>query len=326
MTLSRLALILGLVASLGMSAFGDESKVEIIRDRTYIERDSGPLHLDLYLPKGKGPFPGVLVVHGGAWRIGSKTQLAAVAMSMAKNGYSTAAISYRLAPQDKFPAQIYDCQAAVRWMRTHATELKLDPSRIGGLGYSAGGHLVALLGTLDDDDFREEGVPADAPSARLQAVMAGGAPCDFRMLPANSSGLAYWLGGTLAEKSDLYRIASPASFITPDDPPMFFFHGQTDMIVPVGSPKRMVEQLASAGVPSEFFMIKNSGHILAMFDVPALKQSLAFADKHLKPLAQAAGDAVAPPTTVTEQPDAADAATPPAATAPTPLDGGGNDQ
>jgi acetyl esterase/lipase len=239
--------------------------------------------MDVYLPPGPGPFPGVLVVHGGAWTMGTRAQLAAVAVSLAKNGYTAAAISYRLAPKYTFPAQIYDCQAAVRWMRSHADELKLDPTHIGGFGYSAGGHLVALLGTLDDDDFREQGVPEDAPSARLQAVMAGGAPCDFCVLPEESERLAYWLGGTRAAKPDVYRDASPVSFITADDPPMFFFHGAHDLLVPIASPRHMVGLLAAAGVTAEMYTVRGEGHIRTIFDADALKQALAFADHYLKP-------------------------------------------
>ena len=74
---------------------------------------------------GDGPFPGVLVVHGGAWRMGTRGQLAGVAQELAKNGFTAVAISYRLAPQYKFPAQIEDCKAAVRWMRTNAVRLKI---------------------------------------------------------------------------------------------------------------------------------------------------------------------------------------------------------
>src|SRR5690348_9292666 len=135
MIATNLALTLGIVVFFSAAARAVEPEVEIIRDRTYIERDSGPLQMDIYRPKGKGPFPGMLVVHGGAWRVGTRGQLAAVAVSLAKNGYTAAAISYRLAPRDKFPAQIFDCQAAVRWMRSHADELKLDPTHIGGFGY-----------------------------------------------------------------------------------------------------------------------------------------------------------------------------------------------
>jgi acetyl esterase/lipase len=260
----------------------DEPKVEVRTNVAYVEREAGPLGMDVYLPRGAGPFPGMLVVHGGAWTMGTRAQLAAVAVSLAKNGYTAAAISYRLAPKYTFPAQIYDCQAAVRWMRTHASEIKLDPTHVGGFGYSAGGHLVALLGTLDDDDIREEGVPKDAPSARLQVVMAGGAPCDFCVLPEQSERLAYWLGGTRAARPNAYREASPVSFITTDDPPMFFFHGAHDLLVPISSPKGMVALLTAAGVTAEMYTVNDEGHIQTIFDADALKKALAFADRYLK--------------------------------------------
>lgn len=286
------------VVLLGLSglAMADERAVEVLRSRTYVTRETGPLDADVYLPRGTGPFPAILVVHGGAWRIGTRAQLASAATALAEHGYTAVAISYRLAPSATFPAQIYDCQAAVRWMRVHATEFKIDPQRIGGFGYSAGGHLVALLGTLDDDDFREEGVPADAPSARLRCVLAGGAPCDFRDLPADTRLLAYWLGGTRAAKPDNYRNASPANFITADDPPMFFFSGEQDVLVPVIGPKRMVRELASAGVTAEMYPIKDAGHMQALFDHGAIEHALTFADRYLK-AAPVTGSAGAEPST-----------------------------
>jgi triacylglycerol lipase len=255
---------------------------DVIPDQVYAERESGPLLADLYVPHGEGPFPGMIVVHGGAWAAGTKSQLAGIAKGLAKQGYTAAAVNYRLAPQQTFPAQIYDCQAAVRWLRANAKKYNIDSDRIGGYGYSAGGHLVALLGALDDDDFLEAGVPADAPSARLQAVVAGGAPCDFRMLPPDSARLAYWLGGTPAEKPDTYREASPATYVTADDPPMFFFHGTADDIVPIRSPKRMVERLKEAGVTVEFCEIPEAGHMGAVVDHAAVQQALAFVDRNLK--------------------------------------------
>ncbi len=259
----------------------DES-YDLLSDQVYVERESGPLKADLYVPKGDGPFPAMIVVHGGAWASGTKAQLAGVAKGLAEHGYTTAAISYRLAPQDTFPAQIYDCQAAVRWLRDNATKYKVDADHIGGYGYSAGGHLVALLGALGDDDFREPGVPAEAASARLQVVVAGGAPCDFRMLPADSRRLAYWLGGTPAEKPAAYREASPTTYITADDPPMFFFHGEADDIVPIRSPRRMVEGLKEAGVAVEIYAIPETGHMGAVVDGQAVQRALAFVAHHLK--------------------------------------------
>jgi acetyl esterase/lipase len=279
---TTLILVAVFLAALPATAVAGDAQIDVLRNRVYIERSSGPLCMDVYMPPGKGPFPAVLVVHGGGWTMGTRGQLAAIAMSLAERSYTAAAISYRLAPKHPFPAQLYDCQAAVRWLREHAAELKIDPTHIGGYGYSAGGQLVALLGTLDDDDVREEGVPETAPSARLQAVVAGGAPCDFRPLPVNNSGLAYWLGGTRAEKPDAYRLASPAAFVSADDPPMFFFHGARDVLVPIRSPQRMVELLASSNVSAELYTIEQHGHMTAIFDPDALQRALAFADRHLK--------------------------------------------
>jgi len=284
MTIQKLILSFcaSLVLVLPSYVLADGPAVEVRRGLDYVERPSGKLQCDVYMPQGRGPFPGMLIVHGGAWRIGSRVQLASIANEFAMHGYTAVAISYRLAPQDKFPAQIHDCQAAVRWMRSHAKDLKIDPDRIGGFGYSAGGHLVALLGTLDDDALREEDVPKNAASAKLQVVLAGGAPCDFRVMPANSEQIAYWLGGSRSAKPDVYREASPAAYIKANDPPMFFFHGEIDVLVPIASPMRMVSLLTEAGGNAQLYTWKGEGHVQAVFDRGALERALAFADQHLK--------------------------------------------
>jgi acetyl esterase/lipase len=273
-------LIIGFVrCDLGVAA---EPTIDIVRGKVYVERDSGPLAADVYVPRGDGPYPGMLVVHGGAWRYGTRAQLAAAAAALAAHGYTAMTVSYRLAPEHLFPAQLYDCQAAVRWLRLHAQEYKVDPARVGGFGYSAGGHLVALMGALGDDQLREAGVPADAPSARLQVVLAGGAPCDFRPMLPNSPRLAYWLGGTRGGKPDIYRDASPANFVTADDPPMFFFHGEQDELVPVASPKAMVALLGEQGVRAEMLTVPKAGHLQTITSREALERGLAFADRCLK--------------------------------------------
>jgi acetyl esterase/lipase len=292
-----------LVAVLEMLLFSNvvsaEPAYDAHRDQVFVERESGPLALDLYVPRGEGPFPAVIVVHGGAWASGTRAQLSGFAQAMANMGYVAATISYRLAPQHRFPAQVHDCQAAVRWLRSHADDFKIDPEHIGGFGYSAGGHLVALLGAMDDDDFREEGVPEDAPSARLQVVVAGGAPCDFRMLADDSQRLAYWLGGTPGEKPDAYRDASPAKYVSKDDAPMFFYHGTADTVVPIRSPQRMVELLKETGVPVEFFAVPEAGHALAVRHPEAMRLAMEFAARYLKPTAES-GDKDVPTRKETE--------------------------
>jgi acetyl esterase/lipase len=253
---------------------------------TYAARDSGPLKADIYLPAGEGPFPGVLVVHGGAWRMGTRGQLSGVAQMLAKNGFAAVAISYRLAPQYKFPAQIEDCKAAVRWMRSNAARLKIDPERIGGFGYSAGAHLVSLLGTTDENDGLEglTGLYATTPpNTRLQAVVAGGAPCDLRPIPDDEEGLSFFLGGSPATCRDQYRLASPAAFITPDDPPMFFFHGETDQLVPLASPEHMRAALERVGVEAQLYIVPKLGHTAAAMDRGAIERAIVFLSDHLKP-------------------------------------------
>lgn len=273
-----------LLASLfAISSFATAGEFTTKYGETYIERDTGPLKADLYIPKTAGPHPGVIVVHGGAWTMGTRAQLTGIAQQLAKAGFSTVAISYRLAPKSKFPAQIEDCKAAVRWMRSHAADLKLDPNRIGGFGYSAGAHLVALLGTTDEADGLE-GIdnPEKQPTTRLQAVVGGGAPCDFRALPLDERFLGFWLGGTRREVPEQYRLASPAAFISADDPPMFFFHAENDELVPLFSPQRMCDSLKTCGCSAEIYVVPMIGHTAAVWDRTAVEKGIAFLGQHLK--------------------------------------------
>lgn len=251
--------------------------------QVYLERETGPLKADLYIPRDAGPHAGVLVVHGGAWKMGSRAQLSGVAQMLAKNGFSAVAISYRLAPESKFPAQIEDCKAAVRWMREHAAELKIDPARIGGFGYSAGAQLVALLGTTDSEDGLE-GVdkPTELPSTRLQAVVGGGTPCDFRAFPLDEGWLSFWLGGSRREMPEQYRLASPAAFVSEDDPPMFFFHGEKDELVPLFLPQGMCESMKTCGCSAELYVVPLIGHTAAAMDRTAVEKGIAFLSHHLK--------------------------------------------
>ena len=239
------ALLFAGITAIARSRTAVAEEYDALFGETYVERESGPLKADVYVPKGKGPFPGVVVVHGGAWYLGTRAQLAGFAQQLATRGITAVAISYRLAPTYKFPAQIEDCKEAVRWMRSQAKRLKIDPERIGGFGYSAGAHLAALLGTTDAKDGLEgDSQLSGKLSTRLLAVAGGGAPCDFRSLPLDLEMLSFWLGGTRRQQSEKYRQASPAAFVTPDDPPMFFFHGEEDQ---VGTDHKSAGDVRAAG-------------------------------------------------------------------------------
>jgi triacylglycerol lipase len=190
-------------------------------------------------------------------------------------------IDYRLAPAHKFPAQLDDCRDAVRFMRREAARYKIDPNRIAGCGYSAGGHLVCLLAT--GDAAPADGTGAEPISTRLQAVAAGGVPCDFRQLDLDSTFLAYWLGGTRRQCPDKYEAASPRAFVSPDDPPMFLYHGQKDWLVPRMSSEMMVQSLRDSKVPAELFVVPDAGHREAQFNREALDEALRFLTRTLKP-------------------------------------------
>lgn len=280
----RLACCLVLAIWTGPIAWAaKESEYETIHAATYARHTGEPLTADVYVPKAEGPFPGVLVVHGGAWMTGGRTQLAGVAIALAKRGYTAVAINYRLAPKHPFPAQIEDCKAAVRWMRRQSPRYKIDPERIGGYGYSAGGHLVALLGTSEGAaGLQRSDASGDRPRATLQAVVAGGAPSDFRHLPPDSRMLAYWLGGTRGEMPALYRRASPAHFITADDPPMFFFYGERDRFSLLLRTEKTQRALQEAGVDVQTHMVEGKGHAAAMMDERAVSRAFEFLDRKLK--------------------------------------------
>ena len=283
--LLRKTLFLTVVATLLIAAdcVSADERFEKFSDVTYVTRGDDEILADVYVPMGDGPFPSVLMVHGGAWRIGSKWSMRGHARNLAKDGYTVVNINYRLAPKHKFPAQIDDCKEAVRWMRHSADKYKIDVKRIAGYGYSAGAHLVCLLGTTDASDGLEgEAVDAEKSDTRLQAVVGGGTPCDFTWIPRGGKSLVYWLGATRAEDPDVYRQASPISFVSKGDPPVFLFHGTDDKIVPFGSADRMVKRLKEMKVAVELLELSDKGHIPAFLDQTAKQRSLEFLNRVMK--------------------------------------------
>jgi triacylglycerol lipase len=267
---------LALCATSGLAA---DNKPTVLRDVVYCQTGNESLKCDVYIPAGEGPFPGVLVVHGGAWTIGNKSHMGFASKLLAEAGYTAVAINYRLAPRHKFPAQLEDCQSAVRWLRSQASEYKLDPARVAGFGYSAGGQLVALLGTKSACQAQER---ERDQSTCLQAVVAGGAPCDFRSIPAEADVLAFWLGGTRKDVPEVYNLASPAHFVSAKAPPTFFYHGEDDELVALDDPTRMCKLLQKEGVAAELMVLPNQGHLRTMFDVSAVRAAIGFLDRHVK--------------------------------------------
>lgn len=231
----------------------------------YSRTESKTLTCDVYIPELDGPLPTVLAVHGGGWRSGSKVHWVRHARKMAKHGFVVVAVNYRHAPADKFPAQVHDVKQAVRFMKKHAERYKIDPERIGAYGYSAGGHLVSMLGTTDANDGLEGEIPEgyeNFADTRIRCVVAGGAPTEFIWLGEDSHALNYWLGAgvTINKNPELFQRAYPTTYISQDDPPFYFYHGGSDLVVPSTAARVMHDKLLEAGLESKFVEYEDSGH------------------------------------------------------------------
>lgn len=262
--------------------------VRVIRDLSYSQPKTGDLLLDLYLPEKKTekPLPLVIWVHGGGWKNGSKDRTPAV--YLAQHGFGVASINYRLLDVAQWPSQIDDCYAAVRWLRTHAEKYQIDPERFGAWGGSAGGHLVALMGTRLYPG--EEKV-----SSRVQAVCDWYGPSELLTMPPNTVGKgrseedvaksngARLLGETVYKVPKLAKDASALDQVSTGDAPFLIMHGSEDPGVPLEQSQKLHAALKKAGVESHLEVIEGAGHGGKLFQTEEVKEGvLKFFSKHLK--------------------------------------------
>lgn len=248
----------------------------IRRDQLFTPPDwPKSLLADVYMPQGAGPFPAVLVIHGGGWAGGDRAQVERIAERIARRGYVAVNITYRLVPEWTFPAPVQDVQQAIRWLRAHAADYQVDPSRIGAWGYSAGAHLAALVAGLSPRDrLYVEG-------SGLKAVVAGGTPADLRKFHGGTL-VPNFLGERWSENSTAFREASPAAYVSADDPPVFLYHGTWDALVPLDQATDYKAVLDAAGVVNELYLQRGLGHIAAfLLDGEAVQRGADFLDRHL---------------------------------------------
>ncbi len=263
---------------LAMNAFGQNtSRVSKTADIVYKEIGEVKLLLDLYRPaEFEGDLPVVIWVHGGGWLKGSKDKCKAT--WLVEHGYAVASINYRLADVAQWPAQIDDCHDAVRWLRRNADEYGLNPANIGVWGGSAGGHLVALMGTRPVDEL-----------GRVQAVCDWFGPSELLTMPPNNgpkaatSNGAKLLGATVREVPELAKDASALDQVSSDDAPFLIQHGSEDPGVPLEQSAKLHAKLEAAGVESTFEVIEGAGHGGPEFNSAEVRASIReFFDRHLK--------------------------------------------
>ena len=222
----------------------------------YADRNGTPQFLDVFLPaSGNGPYPAVLLFHGGAWTFGisGPQDMHGPAAAMADAGYAAFVVSYRLtgdpAGEHVWPDQIDDAQEAVRWVRANANQYEVDPDRVSAYGHSAGGHLAAHLGVRDT---REDSVPELAGiSSRVNGVVAIAGHFDFSIpypQEFDRQSVAALLGGTVDEIPDVYADASPITWVDTVSAPFLILHGGADDMNPPAQARTMTTALQEAGV------------------------------------------------------------------------------
>jgi len=227
------------------------------------------LRLDLFTPTKEGVYPAVIFIFGGGWRSGDKSMQWPLAMSVAAKGYVTATIEYRLSPEATYPEAVYDIKDGIKYLRTHAHELKIDPDKIAISGCSAGGQLAALVGVtsgIKKFDGRQDHIPT-----HVHAIIDIDGILDFTdpnesgkdSDPNRPSAGKQWLGASYQEDPERWIEASPLTYIGEATPPMLFinstlprFHAGRDSAISI---------MDKYGIHSEAHTIPNTPHPFWLF-------------------------------------------------------------
>ncbi|WP_425101847.1 alpha/beta hydrolase fold domain-containing protein [Tropicibacter sp. S64] len=236
-----------------------------------------PMMLDLRVPQGPGPHPLVIYIHGGAWYLGTpKYNNAALRALRIEDrlldaGYAMARISYRLSSEAKWPAQLHDCKAAVRFLRHHAGRFALDPDRFAVMGESAGGHLAAMVALTGDDPAHEGEIGETGTSSAVQAAINWYGATDLSRF--RTDGTRPPMQGIVAHRPEdllvgdgseapreTLRQASPVAHVTAKAPPFLHQHGDTDRLVTHDHAVQLHQLLCDAGAPSELDIVSGADH------------------------------------------------------------------
>jgi acetyl esterase/lipase len=248
-----------------------------------------PLLLDLCKPRHQmGKAPGLIFIHGGGWKSGAREDYHVYTIWFAQHGYVSATIGYRLSKEARFPAAVEDAKCAVRWMRAEADKLGVDPEKIAVIGGSAGGHLAMMVGyTANDRTFEGTGGHEGVSSA-VAAVVELYGPFDFETPEGKSAKLVKDFLGyqSYDEAPEVWKSASPATYLNAGDPPTLILHGTIDEIVPISQGEMLDERLAELSIPHRFLRLEGWPHAMdaaVPVNIYCRHQILSFLHKQLGP-------------------------------------------
>jgi pectinesterase len=253
---------------------------EVICSQTK-ERD---IKLEIYVPKAGDKHPAILLIHGGGWKANQIEADRPLAERLASHGYVVVQVPYRLSTEAHYPAALHDCKAALRFMRAHAADYKINSDRIGVMGGSAGGHLSGLMGMTGGMKNLEGEGGSPGQSTKLSACIVMAASMDLVKAnePKNNEGAIAFLG-PITEKRELYVEASPITHVSKTSPPTLFIEGEKDSLK-IGRAE-MQDKLRAAGAPTDLVTLKDAPHPYWMSQPwldEAVETATKWFDKYLK--------------------------------------------
>ena len=262
-TAPKLALLAAIALCILPAASAAETRTPSKDSLVYGTADNQPLTMDYYAPKGRGPHPIAIIIHGGGYHGGDAKSgsEAYVADFLAPAGYAVFSVNYRLAPKYPYPYMVLDVQRAVRYIRLHAKDYQADPNKIALVGGSAGGFLSNMVGLLNAPGDPNATDPVDRVSAKAQAVVSLYAQSSFEFVPLNAD-VHRLLDPLIAQKGEkaALREASPITYVSKDDPPFLEILGDQDEYIPYSEATNLQTALQAAGVRCDIIRIPGGKH------------------------------------------------------------------
>jgi acetyl esterase/lipase len=280
LALALLATAAGSIGAIQLAAAGGRpaAQIRVRRDLRYSDTPSQPLLLDAFLPGSRGGVtPAVVLVHGGGWVGGGKWRWDADAAKLAALGWAAFSIDYRLSPRARFPAAVDDLRAAIRWIGSHARELHVDRRRIGLIGDSAGGTLVAYVAVA--------GTGSRAGSVRVRAAASWSGPTDLASLVRDGHSpylrrvARAYVGCPLTTCAHRYQSASPADHVSPSSTPLLLANS-TRELVPLAQALELADRLKEAGVRFRLLVFPGTRHA-RRYEAAAWEPTLGFLQRYL---------------------------------------------